>query len=357
MGAIKSPVGWVDVRPSMVRSVLIVDDDPMALRLLAHHLTKEGYDVICAESGRDALELLRSERPSMVITDWMMPDVSGRDVCEAVRAGSDQSFVYIIVLTAQSAIDRVVEAFDAGADDYLTKPFNQRELLARVRAGDRIVDLERRLANERTALEERNAELEDAHAQLQDVNRELDRMATTDALTGALNRRAAIRALEDAWASVQHLGESLSVVIFDIDHFKSINDTYGHDVGDEALCTIAKALNKVTRKVEDLYRIGGEEFLLICPKTTASEASNAAERMRDVVEHSVRLSGAPQHVVTMSVGVAEVCDGMTGYEELLRAADEALYSAKRSGRNRVHVDRRAFRGSRDDGMSSRRASA
>lgn len=321
----------------MARSVLIVDDDQMALRLLEHHLTKAGYDVLRAENGLAALEIISREAPSIVISDWVMPEVDGIELCRMVRDNQHLGTVYIIILTGHSDVERIVEAFDAGADDYLSKPFNERELLARMRAGERIVDLERNLAQQQCELARRNAELEMTHRQLKEVNRELDQLATTDPLTNLPNRRAAMNAIDDAWSESERDHEPLAAVLIDIDHFKLFNDEHGHDVGDVVLCEIGRILDGVTRTSEHIYRIGGEEFLLLCPRSKASMAAIAAERMRrEVAENPVHHNDMDLKV-TISVGVAERVPAMKSVTDLLKAADLALYEAKKSGRNCVRL--------------------
>lgn len=314
----------------MDNRVLIVDDEPTDLRLLHKHLELAGYEVLTATDGLEAMKILHAEGPQLVITDWMMPEMDGIEFCRAVRCSELVGIVYIIILTAHSDKDRLVEAFQAGADDFLSKPFHRQELSARVKAGMRIVSLESELAMERRALHKTNAELTV-------LNSQLDRLATTDALTGLFNRRVAVQKLDELWEAAVRYDQPLACILLDIDHFKRFNDTHGHDVGDAVLRHVASALRQHTRGCDPLCRIGGEEFLVLCPSTTAAEASNGAERLRRAVESSALTCDGVKLAVTMSAGVSERNSTTAGSGELLKSADTALYAAKQAGRNRVVV--------------------
>ena len=314
----------------MDNRVLIVDDEPAALRLLGKYLELAGYEVLTATDGLEAMKILHSEGPQLVITDWMMPEMDGIEFCQAVRSSELVGVVYIIILTAHSDKERLVEAFRAGADDFLSKPFHRQELLARLKAGMRIVSLESELATERRVLHKTNAEL----AMLND---QLDRLATTDELTGLSNRRVAIRRLDEWWEAAVRYQQPLACVLLDIDHFKCFNDRHGHDVGDAVLRHVSTVLQRNTRACDLLCRIGGEEFLLLCPSTTAAEASNAAERLRRAVESNALDRNGAELSVTVSAGVSERDTTTADSDELLKNADNALYAAKQAGRNRVNL--------------------
>lgn len=310
--------------------VLAVDDSDTSLALLRRHLERSGYEVTGAPNGRQALRVLQEEGIQLVVTDWMMPEMDGLELCRAVRALDSVSFVYVIVLTAHTDKERLVEAFEAGADDYVTKPFDHQELVARLRAGQRIIALEQGLAERTVALHKVNAELAVA-------NEKLELMATTDELTGLVNRRHALAKLEEHWALTSRHGYPLSCVMLDIDHFKSFNDTYGHAAGDLVLRRTASRLQRQARLTDVVSRLGGEEFLLICPHTTAESATALAERCRTAIE-SMRVHYEGHELnVTVSAGVARRQAQTRGPDDLIKAADEALYAAKRAGRNRVHV--------------------
>ena len=315
--------------------VLVVDDDPAALRLLEEHVSTGGYDVVTAGNGTEALNIVLTEPPSMVITDWMMPEMDGLELCRTIRESEGIGFIYIMVLTAHADKDRAVEAFEAGADDYLSKPADRKELLARLRAAERIIKLTRALDKRESQVRRYNAEIAITNAKLTAANEKLQQMATTDELTRLVNRRAAMTKLEGYWAAADRHGGVLSCIMLDVDDFKRVNDTHGHAIGDQVLKATAAALAKVARSGEDVCRLGGEEFLILCPNSTAAQAAVGAERMRMAVEGTIIRLGDLELTMTISAGVAERLEGMSSPDDLLKAADEALYTAKRSGRNRV----------------------
>ena len=319
----------------MDRRVLIVDDDPSVLALLRRYLTIGGYEVISAENGAEALQMVLADAPPIVITDWSMPEMDGVELTRALRTQDGIGYIYVIILTAHTEEDRLVAAFDAGADDYLTKPVEPKELLARLRAGRRINDLQAALDRRTREVHLANARMAVASRELARANGKLTELATTDELTGLPNRREAMRRLGVHWASSRRHGETLSCMVLDIDHFKQFNDTHGHAVGDRVLRGVATALRRAARMEEAVCRIGGEEFLVLCPYTTVVQAQAAANRLRQAVELNCMRIGLTELRVTISVGVAERTDEMSAPDELVHAADEALYLAKRTGRNRV----------------------
>ncbi|MFQ5589543.1 MAG: diguanylate cyclase [Phycisphaerae bacterium] len=323
--------------------ILLIDDDPEALRLLESHLTSGGHQVLTATNGAEAMQILLSEGPPMVITDWMMPKVDGLELCRRIHSHEGIAFVYIIVVTAHSDEDRIVEALDAGADDCISKPFRRKELLARVRAGSRVIQLRADLDRRNREVHRFNAEMALAHSKLHDANEKLRHMATTDELTGLTNRRASMQRLAEHWMSASRHSDALACIMLDIDHFKGINDTYGHAVGDLVLKETAGVLRRKARTEEQVCRIGGEEFLVICPRTTESEAAIAAERLCRSVEENKIDTGAHQLSVTISLGVAERRPAMLSPDDLLAVADRALYTAKRDGRNIVRLASRCER--------------
>lgn len=314
--------------------VLIVDHDPDSVALVSRHLSGAGYEVLTASSGDEAIKTLASEGASIVVTDWIMPGLSGLDLCRAIRDREEIGFAYVIVLTAQTTEDQLVEAFEGGADDYLTKPFNHRELLARIRAGERIIQLRQDLEGRQWEVHRINAEMSIAHSKLAEANQQLNRLATTDELTGLLNRREAMSRLAEAWSVSVRRQSPLACISLDIDHFKNFNDVHGHAIGDTVLRAVAEALRSTVRSGEPVYRIGGEEFLVLCPDATEAQAAIAAERLRETVEQRVVRVNRLELAVTVSLGVAERTRTMTVPDELLRVADDALYGAKDAGRNR-----------------------
>jgi len=317
--------------------ILIVADDPLLSRMLEHHLRRADFLVDVAETEIDAAAHLADHAPHILITDWQTATISGIDLCRRVRATTGIAWVYSIILTAYESTDQVLEAFEAGADDFLTKPFDIRELLARVRVGERIVVLERELARQTDETRQSSARLEIANRELARVNDRLREMARTDELTGLGNRRAAMDELARAWHDSHRHGTPLACVIFDIDHFKLVNDTHGHDIGDSVLVQLSREIQRCVRLNEQAFRIGGEEFLLICPRSGEADAAMAAERIRAAVERLDLQIGGTRIRTTVSLGVAERMDAMTDAGELLKSADTALYRAKDAGRNCVHL--------------------
>ncbi len=312
------------------KSILVVDDDPMTLRLLNHHLAGLGYDILTARSGEEAIDRLSGSPPTMVITDWCMPGISGIGLCRHLRRTEGLEEIYTIALALEQDRERAIAALETGADDYLTKPFNKRELIARVRAGARIVELERSLARTNDMIRRTNEALAEA-------NTALNRMASIDDLTGLSNRRAAMSAAETQWRAAVADGRSMACLRLDVDELKSINETHGHDTGDRVLRAIARTLRENSRGTEEVFRLGGEEFLILCPRATAAMATRAAERMRAAVERLEFASGDATLALTASIGVAERSPDMRSEDHLLRAANEALCDAKEAGRNCVRV--------------------
>lgn len=313
--------------------VLLADDDPATLALLQSYLQDAEYEILVARNGREALAMVQEKGPEIVLTDWSMPELDGLQVCRAIRSREGMSFVYLILVTAHGEEEDAVAAFEAGADDYVRKPFRRKELLARVRAGARIVRLQQQLETQALEASRRNAEMAISQEKLERAYQQLNVVAATDALTGLTNRREALARLEEYWALAARQGHALACIAIDIDHFKSFNDVYGHSVGDAVLRHVADVLQKAVRRGETLARVGGEEFLVICPGACEDTALVAAERLRVAVEASrLFLDGRSFHV-TVSIGVAGRTPDLPSPDHLLRAADKALYAAKDAGRN------------------------
>jgi diguanylate cyclase (GGDEF)-like protein len=296
---------------------LVVDDSPVARKLVENALPKDQFILISAKTGREALELFAKHRPGMVITDWLMPDLSGIELCERLRADFAECFTYIILLTGISEKAEIVKGLHAGADEYLTKPFNADELLARVEAGRRIVQL---------------------HRELETKNLLLEQLALTDVLTGLPNRRAI-----NEWAKRQLSGAvrhefPFWVVMGDLDQFKLVNDTFGHDAGDAVLKKFAEVLQANSRQCDICGRIGGDEFLIIISFADEIGARQAIERIREQVQACVFTFGGQEIGVTASFGIAGYRRGEdSDFERLVGRADGALYRAKRLGRNRIET--------------------
>jgi two-component system chemotaxis response regulator CheY len=298
-------------------SVLVVDDSPVARKPVQHALPAEEFEILPAKTGLKALDLFALHSPGLVITDWLMPDFSGIEFCQRLRSGFKDSFTYVILLTSLADKSNVVNGLQAGADDYLTKPFNAGELLARVNVGRRFVEL---------------------HREIEAKNRFLEQLALTDELTGLPNRRAI-----EQWATRQLSGAvrhnfSFWVIMADLDEFKSINDTYGHDAGDAVLKKFAEILKSTTRQCDICGRIGGDEFLLVITHSKEDGVKLAMERLRELVE-TQRFTFDGQDVqITASLGLAGLQRRLhLDFARALVQADVALHSAKRLGRNRVEL--------------------
>jgi diguanylate cyclase (GGDEF)-like protein len=307
--------------------ILVVDDDVVSLRLITHHLTRDGHHVWTAGNGKDALVEVLQRAPQMVVTDWMMPEMDGIELCKALRRTTEGRGIYTILLTGREDEDRVVEAFDSGADDYVNKPFNPKILLARARAGQRMIELREQVEADRR---ERARQV----SQMAVLNRRLEAAAMTDILTRLPNRRYAIARLEQEVAHARRTRSPLCVIMLDIDHFKGVNDVFGHDTGDLVLKETADALRRALRKSDVPCRLGGEEFLVICPGSDLPGAIGVAERVREAVaEHDFGRSFDRQ--VTVSLGVAAFDTVTSTVDTLLKDADRRVYVAKAAGRNQV----------------------
>lgn len=317
--------------PNQQHTIVIAEDDASARALLARRLEQAGYHVIACENGRRALAEIQRIGSCLVVTDWMMPEMDGLELVRAARRLSGPEgicFVYIILLTAHAAKDQIVAGLDAGADDYLTKPYHTQELLARLRGGARIIGLQRELIA-------RQYELHKVNAEMTSLNRRLERLASTDELTGIANRRHLLEQFARAWSLAQRHDAPLTCVLFDIDHFKPVNDTHGHAVGDRVLTDVATVCRGLLRQHDVLGRIGGEEFCVLCPATDIHGAAQVAERIRRAIAaHVTRTAAAAVHV-TVSLGAAARGARHHSFEALMADADAMLYCAKRGGRNQV----------------------
>ena len=309
--------------------VLLVEDDRAMRAMVEQWLTVAGHRVSLAQDGAEALKMAELHRPQVVITDWVMPQMDGIALCRELRRLPAQRNTYLIMITVETIPDKLVEAFEAGTDDYLTKPLTPKLFFARLRAAQRVVQLQEELAFDREQMVRFSNELSIA-------NKRLQQQALTDALTDLPNRRFAMERLEQEWALTQRGERALSCMMLDIDHFKKINDTFGHQLGDEALKQVADALRKTARAQDVVCRYGGEEFLVICPDTGATAAYQAAERMRVSVESLRMLAPDGRHMpLTLSIGVAEKGEGIADMNALINRADDSLYAAKTQGRNRT----------------------
>jgi len=298
--------------------ILIADDSIVSRHLLEATLRKWGYDVTAACDGAEALQVLeREDAPSLIILDWMMPGMTGLEVCQKIRQRGSEPYIYILLLTSKSQKEDLIEGMDAGADDYITKPFDQNELQVRLRAGTRLVDLQAQLLSAREALREQ---------------------ATRDSLTHLWNRNSILESLSRELARSERESSPLGVVIVDLDHFKCVNDNHGHPAGDAVLCEAARRMQNSVRQYDFVGRYGGEEFLILLTNCSESESYSQAERLRkQIAQADIDFNGTSLRI-TASFGVTAALPGQHWTAEaLIRKADEALYVAKKSGRNRVEV--------------------
>lgn len=313
---------------SKVLRVLIVEDAESQRLILLKQVRTLGFDAVAATDGQDAADQLDDYRPHIIISDWFMPRMDGIDLCRLARSSNRGRLLYIILLTAHSDDDRLVEAFEAGADDFLAKPVNVRELEGRMRAAKRIITLQSELRRKIESLRELNSDLTDANRRLFDV-------AHHDVLTGLPNRRLMVEQLRQAWAGYQRRRKPFALALVDIDHFKYVNDHYGHDAGDKVLTRVAKILRRQIRAEDSVARFGGEEFLILMPDTDSDAAARLAERVRASIADERFIDAGREWSVTVSVGVASAEQKTLSWESLFKAADVALYEAKAAGRDRV----------------------
>ncbi|MDD2432568.1 MAG: diguanylate cyclase [Clostridia bacterium] len=290
--------------------VLVAEDSRYYQKVLQDTLNSWGYTVVMANNGIEALEKLSEEDgPKLAIIDWVMPHVDGLEVCQKIREMVNRGYIYLILLTVNASKEDVVRGLEAGADDYIIKPFNEMELKFRLKTGERIINLEDQIMQ----------------------------LALTDPLTGLLNRRAFIDRLESEINRYQRLEESLSLIMVDLDDFKKVNDNYGHLVGDEVLKGVAKCFSSILRKYDFIGRYGGEEFVICLPGVKIKQAGEIAERLRrGMKELIVNKETEPLKLnVTASFGVSTLGENTFNVHNLTKKADEALYVAKTRGKDQV----------------------
>ncbi|WP_375767306.1 diguanylate cyclase [Archangium gephyra] len=318
------------------RTILLVDDDPANIQHVREGLAAHGYRFREAHDGTEALRSLREVRPDLIIMDVEMPRMGGVEVCRIIKANGGEGgfgFIPVILVTARQAAGKV-EGLELGADDYLVKPFDMLELSARVKSMLRLKALQ-------DAVVEKNRELDRANKELAQKREELLALTRVDALTGLYNRRYFEERLTEEFVRSTRYRSPLSLVMMDIDHFKKLNDTYGHPFGDEVLRQVARTIKGKLREVDFVARYGGEEMIALLPETGPKDALGACERVREAIA-SLQLEfraqdGSRQMVrCTASLGVASVpSKALPVMEELLRVADVCLYEAKAAGRNCV----------------------
>lgn len=296
--------------------ILIAEDDATSRRILEAVLSKWGYEVESEVDGNEAWKKLQdADAPKLVILDWMMPGIEGIEICRKLRENKkdEEPYTYLILLTSKGAKDNIVTGMEAGADDYIIKPFDHHELRVRIRAGQRIVQL---------------------HSELLAAKQDLLLLSRTDPLTGVFNRRAILSQIEIELSRAQREKKNLNLFLLDIDYFKKINDTYGHMVGDDVLREVVKRISAVIRIYDSLGRFGGEEFLIVTPGAKEADAYTIGEKIRSAIgETDISINGLKIRV-TVSLGVA-TGDGNANVDDLIAMADNAMYQAKENGRNRT----------------------
>jgi two-component system, cell cycle response regulator len=299
--------------------ILVADDDLLSRRLMERMLERNGYEVVTAENGRQAAEILSSDdSPRLALIDWMMPELDGPGVCRQVRSRHDTRYIYITLLTAKQASEDIVVGLEAGADDYLIKPCNPDELKARLRTGVRILDLEDKLVEAREDMRFR---------------------ATHDALTSLWNRGAIVGDFERELARSRREHGVVSILICDIDHFKQVNDVHGHQAGDEVLRQVSSRLLSSVRSYDMVGRYGGEEFLLVLSGCDSRLAQRRAEEIRNAVASNPFETSDGLLPLSVSIGTltSNDWDSRLSTTQLLNEADRALYRAKANGRNCVEL--------------------
>jgi diguanylate cyclase (GGDEF)-like protein len=307
----------ITVEPSA--TILLAEDDPVTRMLMTRFLKKAGYEVDAVANGSEALDKMTTCYHSMLVTDWEMPEMDGVALCKAVRNLQLDGYVYVLLLTARDSKEHIIAGLEAGADDYLIKPVHEPELIARLNAGRRILNLEHslRVANQRNRI-----------------------LSITDALTGTYNRRYLMEQLPRELERCRRYAYPLSVLMCDVDHFKEINDARGHAAGDEVLQQFAARAQKSLRGNSDwVSRYGGEEFLIVLPETAYESAMHVAEKIRSQISSTPFTTRVGDAVVTASFGVASTgsCgpDLTLKVDALIRTADECMYRSKQAGRDRT----------------------
>jgi two-component system, cell cycle response regulator len=294
--------------------ILIAEDDMTSRLMLQAVLSKWGYETVVVEDGKSAWAIMQqNDAPSLALLDWEMPEMDGLAVCRRIRENNPPNPPYLIILTSRGDKADIVAGLNSGANDYISKPYDNSELQARINVGQRMVDLQTELLDAKNAL---------AYE------------AMHDPLTGALNRKAIIECLAKELTRTMRRGSTLSIGLCAIDHFKLVNDTYGHQAGDAVLCSFVNTIQNCLRGYDLVGRYGGEEFLIVAPDSTGSSRDGLYERLRKQIDRLQTTTKPGVVRVTVSIGVAGTGHSTT-VDALLEEADAALYRAKEAGRNRV----------------------
>lgn len=305
--------------------VLVVEDDLVLQMAVKKVFDEMGFETILCSDGETAFKIITTEKIRLAIIDWILPGIDGLTLCRKMRKLRLSRYVYMIILTSMSSKENLVEALDAGADDFIAKPFDENELAARARVGMRIIQLENKLVNSQ---------------------KKLIKLAKEDPLTGIMNRRSLFDEILKELNRASREKSSVATILVDADNFKAINDTYGHLVGDMVLVQLAESLKDCCREYDKLGRYGGEEFLLLLPQTDREGAIHVAERMRRHINNNPINCGDKSISLTVSIGVSTISFGAEHekykineqmMDDLIKKTDYALYVAKKEGKNRVAV--------------------
>jgi len=300
--------------------ILAVDDISTNLKLLRVILEPIGYSLTFAKGGHQALERIKASKPDLILLDLMMPEMNGLEVCKELKSDPEYASIPIIFLTASNEQEHIINAFESGAVDYINKPFKKAELFARIR--------------NHLLLKHTIDELQSTQIELQNVLAEVQKLANTDPLTEVLNRRSLFGFAHQEFNRVSRYGPPFSILLMDLDNFKKVNDNYGHQVGDIALCTVVKSIKNSIRNVDFLGRYGGEEFMAILPQTYGEEAFILAERIRTMVANNIIKTDQGNLLLTISIGVSTYSTKDRSLDDMISRADRGVYQAKQQGRNK-----------------------
>lgn len=307
--------------------ILIAEDDKISSLVLRKSLEALGHEVVTTVNGDEAWERLEDRSIRLVISDWMMPKTDGLELCRRIRARANPPYVYFMLLTAKDIKEDRLRALSLGADDFLVKPLDRAELMARLTVAQRLLAMEEQLRT-------RTLDLERMQHELEARNVALEELATSDSLTGLKNRRYFLDQIDRTFSFANRQHMPISVVMLDVDHFKSYNDQFGHGAGDEVLVDFGRVLQESVRDHDVVARYGGEEFIILLPATDPITSRVVGERIRE----AILTRSWPRRAITASIGISTIHSGVVRPSELIDRADKALYRAKSEGRNRVVHD-------------------
>ena len=300
--------------------ILVVDDISINLKLLRVVLEPIGYRLMFAKGGYQAIERVKASKPDLILLDLMMPEMDGLEVCKLLKSDPEYAEIPIIFITASNEQKHIVNAFELGAVDYINKPFKTAELFARVR--------------NHLLLKHTIEKLKSTQIDLENALAEVQKLANTDSLTGVSNRRSLFDFGYQEFERVSRYGKALSILLMDLDNFKKINDNYGHQIGDKALCALVEIIKNTIRNVDFLGRYGGEEFMAILPGIYGEEAFILAERIRKKISSNIIETDKGDLLLTISIGVSTYSTKDKSLEDIILRADQAVYEAKQQGRNK-----------------------